>query len=888
MTVASAVEQLLAGTGLVARADQSGAFIVTVAARPVAARDVAVAAPPERKAAEELDKVVIIGSRRTDRTVTDSAAPVDVFTAATLETQPSEDTNEILRNLVPSFNVDRWAVNDGSTFIRPPTMRGLPAGQVLVMVNGKRRHRAAIVHYANGVQGVDMAMIPGVAVERLEVLRDGASAQYGSDAIAGVFNYVLKSRTDGVQLRARYGQYYEGDGQNTQIATNVGLPLGDDGFFDVSAEWAQTEQTSRGAQLPGAYILSTTNPTNYGAIRNPGQIWGNPESESIRTFFNSGIDISDDMRIYAFGNYAESDQEYDFNYRQPINVTGPDKFGNGNSTVYGQAGSIFANLYTQTIPGLRDAYGNPVFDGTGPTYNLRSLYPLGFTPRFFGHINDLSLVSGFSGERDNFTWDISAAFGRNQIEYRLKNTLNPSLGPDTPTDFYLGMLEQRETNFNADFTYELEAGLASPITFAFGGEHRKEAYAIYAGEPASYENGIYGFQTVRRADGTTFRNSAQGIGSNGFQGLSPDNAVDRSRRNYAVYGSAEADIIENLSVGAALRYEKFSDFGDTTNWKVSARYQPLPWLAFRGTANTAFSAPTPGQTYQTNISYSWVGQDPLESAIYPVENVAAKAFGAVPLKPEKAKALSGGVIFMPSEDISLAIDAFRIDIDDRLGLTGFFDINTPARRQILRDVGLANAETLYRLRYFTNAYSTRNEGVDIVASWRADTDVGVFNTTLAANYTQSQVTDTVAHTVLGQPYYVINPTVVGNVTEGSPKWRGYLTENWSHGPFAVMARATFYDGWSVYDVPANGGTRSFHGAVTVDMEMSYRVNEGIQVALGASNLLDKYPDKDINAEGGGQNYFSFTGGLNNGRVYPENSPFGYNGGFVYARLNLDF
>ena len=824
-----------------------------------------------------------------------SPVPIDVLTKEMIEQQPWDDTNDLIRALVPSFQVDRFAVNDGSTFVRSPTMRGLPPDETLVLVNGKRRHRAALVSPTGGYQGVDMAMIPSIAIKKLEVLRDGASAQYGSDAIAAVFNFSLRDNRQGLEIRSRYGQFYAGDGETMQIAGNLGLPLGDRGFINISAEYTDNKQTSRGVTTPGAWVLAQKYPDKYGNIRNPSQIWGNPESHGLRTFFNSGLDVGDDMQVYAFGSYANSHYQSDFNYRQPVPVTGPNMAGQGDSTTYGQAGSVFADLYTKVIPGLYDQYGKPVFDGTGPTSNIRSLYPLGFTPRFFGHIVDASLAAGFRGELGDFTWDASGTYGQNQIEYRLKNSINPSMGLASPTTFYLGMLMERETDFNVDFTYTLNAGLETPIVFGFGGEHRRDAYEIRPGEPASYEADQFGYQRVQRADGTQFWNSAQGIGSNGFQGYTPEAAVNLSRSSWGLYGQVEADVIKGLTLNAAIRHEQFSDFGGTTNWKVAGLYGPASWISVRGAFSTGFRAPTVGQLYQTSITYSWVGQSPLEAAVFPVSNPAAKAFGALPLQPEKSRNLSAGFVLTPLSGLTLSLDYYRIDIRDRLSLTGYLDITNNTlgmtadqKRKILVDLGLPNAQTLARLRYFTNAYATRTTGVDLTGSYRAETGLGRFTTTIAANYNESKVTSVTPIMVLGNPYNVVDPTVVGNTTKGTPKWRFYFSEAWSLGKWAASIRPNYYAGWTVFDVPANGGTRSFPADFTLDLEVSYKVTDWAQVAVGASNVFDNYPAKDLLAEGGGQNYYSFTGGLNNGRVYPENAPYGYNGGFWYARLNFNF
>jgi iron complex outermembrane receptor protein len=847
------------------------------------------------KSNDEADVIVVLGTRRTDRTVANSPVPIDIIPQEAIEDQPWFDMNDVVRALVPSFQVDRFAMNDGSTFVRSPTMRGLPPDETLVLVNGKRRHRAALVSPTGGYQGVDMSMIPSVALKRLEVLRDGASAQYGSDAIAGVFNFQLKDNAEGGELRTQYGQFYEGDGKARQVSGNIGLPLTENGFISISAEWSQNDQTSRGAQTPGAYILAQKYPEQYGDIRNPSQIWGNPASDGVKTFFNAGIDIGSEAKFYAFGSYANVHYDSDFNYRQPIDVTGPDKAGNGNSTLYSQAGSVFATLYTQQIPGLYDQYGQPVFDGAGPTYNIRQLYPLGFTPRFYGHIVDASLASGFKGEHGPFAWDLSANYGQNEIAYSMKNSINPSMGADSPTDFYLGTLMERETDLNADFTYTVDAGLASPLVFGVGAEHRRDAYEITPGDPASYAVGLYGYQRVQNADGTQFWNAAQGIGSNGFMGFPDTAAIDLARQSWGVYGQVEADVIQGLTFDAALRHEDFSDFGGTTNWKVAALYKPVSWISARAAYSTGFRAPTVGQLYQTQITYSWVGQSPVEAAIYPVSHTAAQAFGALPLKPEQSENLSAGLVLTPQRGLTFTLDYYLIDIRDRLSLTGYMDMtnntlgmSAEQKRKILIDLGLPNAQTLARLRYFTNAYATRTEGLDLVGTYRLDTGIGRFTTTLAANYNKSQVTSVTPLMVLGSPYNVVDPTVVGNTTQGTPKWRFYMTEVYENGKFSLTVHPNFFAGWTVFDVPANGGTRSFPGDFTLDISASYQLNDWVQLAIGASNLFDRYPAKDLKAEDGGLNYYTFTGGLNNGRVYPENAPYGYNGGFWYARANFKF
>ncbi|WP_448659983.1 TonB-dependent receptor plug domain-containing protein [Sphingomonas sp. CJ99] len=868
------------------------AWAEPVLADPASDEPIETTEPAAQDVADE--SIIVTGTRRTDRTVTQSAVPIDVFSAQTLETQASGDMNNLLRNLIPSFNVARFAIADGSTFVRPPTLRGLPPDQILVLVNGKRRHRAALVQIgggslAAGAQGADLAQIPTIAIERIEVLRDGAAAQYGSDAIAGVINYGLK-RDAGLEVNSRIGQTFEGDGENYQLAVKYGLPLPEGNYATIAFEYLRSEQTSRGVQRPGAALLAASNPALYGNIRNPVQIWGDPQVEAFRGFINAGFTVTDDIEAYFFGNMGQSDQEGDFNYRQPVSITGPNALGTGTQN-YALAGGIFNTLYTTPIPGLTDARGRPVYSAEGATFNFRSLYPLGFTPRFYGTVKDLSTVGGLRGNLGGLNFDFSASYGENSIDYYMTETLNPSMGPESPTDFYMGRLTQRETNFNADFTYPVDIGLASDLTIAFGAEHRNEAYQISLGDPASYAIGNYGLQTVQRADGTRFVNTAQQLGSNGFPGYGPDSTVNQGRNSYAFYGELEVDPLPGLSVSGAVRHENFDLFGTTTNWKATARYEFSPAIAVRGAASTGFRAPTPGQLFTTNVATAFQGPNPIESAIYPVSSLAAQAAGATPLSPEKSKNYSAGLVLTPLSSLSVTVDYYNIEVDDRIGLTGTILVDNEAKRQILRNANVANAESLGQLRYFTNAFATRTQGVDVVISYTMNTGLGRFATTLAGNYNETEVTraDTIDTGNAFGVLTLINRERRGDIENGIPKFRGNITETFTSGPVAVTGRASYFDSYTSFALPANGGDLKIGSEWTFDLEAAYQLTPWARVAIGAENIFNNYPDRNYRATGlANQNWYVATGGTISGSVYPDDSPIGINGGFYYARLNLDF
>ncbi|WP_447763569.1 TonB-dependent receptor plug domain-containing protein [Sphingopyxis panaciterrae] len=869
-----------------------------VMAQPAIAQSVDSAAPTtaaaeDKAAADDLagDTIIVTGTRRTDRTVAQSSVPIDVFSAADITTQASGDMNTIMRTLVPSFNVARFAASDSSTFVRAPTLRGLPPDQILVLVNGKRMHRAAIVHLAGGgalaagAQGPDISQIPGIALERVEVLRDGAAAQYGSDAIAGVINFTLKRRPDGLEASARYGQYYEGDGENLLLAANVGLPIGPRGFINISGEYADSEQTLRGGVRPSAAALAAARPDVAPLIPNPPMIVGDPRFVGGRIVVNSGIEVGDSGEFYLFGNYGASRQATDFNYRQPLSAVGPNRFGTGTEN-FSRAAQFFT-IFLDQVP------GSNLYDVNGRTFNFISRFPGGFTPRFRGRLEDYSAVAGYKGETGfGLNYDLSASRGQNKIKFYLDNTVNPSMGPDSPSNFYVGSLTQRETNFNADFSYDFDLGLASPLTFAFGAEHRVERYIIGAGEPASYMVGPY---SVQRLNGenpdpeVAGALATQQVGSNGFPGFGPSSAVNQGRKSYAFYADAEGDILPGLSLGAALRYEHFADFGSTTNYKATARYAFSDAVAVRGAISTGFRAPTPGQLFTTNVATNFVGSTLLETGTFPATTPAAQFFGAIPLKPEKSKNYSAGFVFTPARNLNVTLDFYQIDVRDRIGLSANFDITTQAQRDELQRLGVENFATLGRVRYFTNAFATRTRGIDLVASHRAETGWGSFGTVLSVNYNATKVTSRKALLVNGTPTLVIDDIRKGNIEDLKPKWRAALTENWSSGPFDIIARANYFGPYTSWDLPANGGNLKLGSEFTFDLEVGYDLNKNIRLAVGAENILDNYPDRNIRSLGlPNQNLYVATDTTINAARWVDDSPFGNNGGFWYVRAGVKF
>ena len=823
-------------------------------------------------AAETADTIIVTGTRRTDRTVTESAVPVDVFTAQDLRVQASSDLKTVLKNLVPSFNQQRNALGDGSAFVRPPTLRGLPADQVLVLVNGKRMHRSALVQVVGGSlnrgsQGPDLSQIPTAALGRVEVLRDGAAALYGSDAIAGVINLGLK-KDEGFELNARYGQTYVGDGEDIQISGSAGFKLGE-GFLNITGEFIDQQIWSRSVQRPDALVLESLGFD----LPQPVVRYGQPKNRAYRLVWNAGIPVGDAGEVYVFGNYGYSDTLNDFNYRRPIAVTTTDIPGRPGS---GSFGKSIATTYLDRLP-------NGNWNANGRTFEASQFFPNGFTPQFASTNEDLSTVFGFKNETSaGFTYDVSASYGRNRIAYNMSNTLNPSLGPDSPTDFYLGRLEQREFNLNLDMAKPVEIGFASPLNIAGGLEFRRESYAVGIGEAASWTIGQYASQTVQRTDGTTFL-STKPIGSNGFPGYGPGSVVDAGRNSYSAYVDLETDIVESFTLGVAGRFDHFSDFGSTVNGKIAARWAIMDALAIRGNASTGFRAPTPGQSNTANVQTTFLAGNPLPVAQATVtpDSITGGYYGAEPLQPEKSVSFSGGIVLTPGSGFNLTADYYNITVRDRLGITGNFTV-TAADRTALAALGVANASDLGIVTYFTNGFKTRTQGVDVVLSHNADTGIGKFASSLAVSYNKTKVLERkTIRSPSGAIIPVIDDVRLREIEGLLPQWRAVLGTNWTSGMFDITARGNFYDKFLSAGAPP-GGDKEFGAEFSMDLEVGITFAEKFRVAAGVENLFDNYPDRET------RSIYPTSNSPSNGSIYPDGSPLGYMGGFWYVRGSARF
>ena len=840
-------------------------------------------------ATSTIEEVVVTGARGKPRTVSDSPVPIDVFNSEAINAVSYTDTNNILQTLVPSYNVSRQPISDGATFIRPAQLRGMPTDKTLVLVNSKRRHRAALVSIGgSGTQGPDVATIPAAALKSVEVLRDGAAAQYGSDAIAGVINFILKDNSEGGSIALNSGEFFEGDGFSTTLTGNVGLALGDAGFVSISGEYAKSDFTSRSEQYceswfcldksnpvynpAAAYTAYTEDPAFQAGVSraslasNVVNPWGAPNTKATRLFVNAGYELSDSMALYSFANYSASEADGGFFYRYPNNGT---------------------------IQDLREPDGS--------IYNPLEKFPGGFTPRFEGKVTDYSLVAGVKGEiSDNFFYDVSGRFGSNEVAYTLNNTINPSMGPASPTSFKPGDLINEETQLQADFLKEIEAGLESPVALAFGLSYMDESYEVVGGELDSYVAGAYSLPdpwNFCNADGTSSAAGllaigngsslncadssdpvyrAVGVGSNGFPGFSPAFSDKYSRDSYSVYADASADISADLFLQGAIRYEDYSDFASEVVGKVAGRYTINDTFGIRASLGTGFRAPTPGQQGTTNVSTRLPNGLPVATGLFPPGSAVAKALGATPLKPETSTNYTIG--FTADFDrISMTLDFYRIDVADRFYSISTLNVSTDPTSGsaytnflALDNAGVAGANSIGGVFYFTNAFDTTTQGMDFVVTtpfeWGNDM---VTDLSASLNYNTSQFDS--------DPSVYLNAEDRYDFENDVPKWRGVVTAAQVFGDLGILARLNYYGESSNSNnngAPLN--IQTFDSIIFVDLEGSYTFNDNISLSVGGRNIFDTYPEKDEISD------------FCCGRLYSSGSVVDWQGGYYYMRLSADF
>ncbi|MEZ0469316.1 TonB-dependent receptor plug domain-containing protein [Luteimonas salinilitoris] len=770
--------------------------------------------PAPRDRATTLDTLIVTGTRVADRTVAESASPIDIISPETLESTGTVELATALSRALPSLNFPRPAITDGTDAVRPAQLRGLAPDQVLVLVNGKRRHTTALINL-NGSQGrgsspVDLNAIPIAAIERVEVLRDGASAQYGSDAIAGVINIVLKGSDAGGSIAARYGQYSAGDGEQYQVSGDGGIALGEAGFLHLAAQAGHQDQTDRARPFQGTPTASSP---PLGAVV---QRYGDPEVDSRAVSYNAEISPAEGVVFYSFGTYSK-----------------------------------------------RDALSNGFFRPAGDNRNIPEIYPDGFLPNIRNIADDRAGVIGLRGTTAGGTGiDISFNHGINHLTFDVENSLNRTLGPTSPTNFHAGALEVSQNVLNLDFNKILDVGLEYPVAVAWGAEWRGEKFNQSPGEPASYADA-----NLILPDGSRAPPGAQV-----FPGFQPSNAGQHDRHSYSFYLDAEADLGDRFSAGLAARYENYSDFGSTTSGKLSARYAISDAVALRGTVSTGFRAPSLQQQHFQSTSTNFIGGVPFEVRTFAVDDPVAVALGAEPLKAEESTNVSLGLVLQPVDALYVTIDAYQIDIDDRIILSE--NLVGDAVRDFLErpEIGIFGVNGG---RYFTNAIDTRTRGVDLIGTYRWALGAGNLDFTAGFNYN-----DTDIRRIAPNPPELetgdldlerIGRVEQGRVTVGAPSDKLFLSGVWNSGSWTLSAAATRYGEFEVLNGdPARDQT--FGAEWTLDVSAAYAIG-GWDFTVGADNVFDAYPDEVI-----------FVNSNSGQLPYSAASPFGFNGAFAYGRI----
>ncbi|HEX7112079.1 MAG TPA: TonB-dependent receptor [Mizugakiibacter sp.] len=766
-------------------------------------------APPEpaksakEQQAQSLQAVVVTGTRTSTRTVAESLAPIDLLPAKALQQSGSSELSTVLSRILPSFNFPRPSVTDGTDTVKPAQLRGLSPDETLVLVDGKRWHGSALVN-VNGSQGrgsspVDLNAIPIYALQRVEVLRDGASAQYGSDAIAGVVNLVLKKGPGAGHVDSRVGEFKKHDGKLFQIGADDGFELGRGGWLRIAAEYDHQDFTNRAGpdtRFPGEPTFGTQ------TFR-----FGDPQLRNRMVFLNSELPLSDNVTFYWLGDFSKRNAE--------------------------TAGFFRHQTDSRNIP---------------------SIYPDGFTPLFENVSKDKALVAGLKGTAAGWNWDVSANYGSNRFDYNTANTLNVDLGPTSPTSFYDGTLYRAQRLVNADFSREFDfAGLQHPVNVAWGLESRHEVFTIYAGEPGSYF----------------------GSGSQVFPGYRPTDAGSHSRNSYAAYVDFEANLTDKLAAGLAARHEHYDDFGNADSGKLSLRYDFTDRFALRGTVSNGFRAPSLSQEFYQSTATVFIGGVPFDVRTFAVTDPVAVALGAEPLKPEKSRNYSIGMVAQPVDGLYFTLDAYQIDIDDRIILSE--NLTGSAVAAFLAANGFPNANGG---RYFTNAADTRTRGVDLVGSYLLDLSrYGTLNLTLGYNHNKNEIRSIAPNppqlSANGLALQRIGRVEQGRITEGTPRDKLSLGGDWTIDRYEFHADATRYGSFSVLN--SNPTLDQTFGAAWV-LDVSASAHFGHWTfSVGSDNVTNRYPDRVL-----------FANSLNGILPYPQDAPFGFNGAFYYAKAAFDW
>ena len=853
---------------------------LAIVAVPAAAQEVAdeTTASMEGEAPPQ-EQIVVIGTRRTDRSIADSPVPVDVIGSEALTNSGYTETNKVLNQLVPSFNFPQPSITDGTDALRPATLRGLAPDQTLVLVNGKRRHTSALLNLngsvGRGSAAVDLNTIPPLAIERIEVLRDGASSQYGSDAIAGVINVQLR-RVEGGRAQITYGQYrtdmdgvlqqggpqldasgaplldpaagtggiylltdtgetrHRNDGETLTLAANIGLPVGPDGYLNFTGQFQDRNPTNRAAADPRQQyplVNGSIDPRELTFDRYSHR-YGDAAITDFSLFMNGGYELTPEAELYTFASFGKRDAES-------------------------------AGFYRRALDGRNRNF-------SASTTSFVPYYEDGFLPLIVSEITDFAFAGGVRGEFGGFNYDLSSVHGENSFHFFVENSFNTSFGDASLRRFDAGELTFGQTTFNLDLQRLFDLGFGDGLSVAFGAEYREERFQIDAGDPQSYQAGPFAAAPFNAP-----------AGSQVFPGFRPANEVDADRNAKAVYAELETTLFDRLTLQAAGRYENFSDFGDTVNGKLAARFEPFDGIAVRGSISTGFKAPSLHQQFYATTSTNNVNGTLVEIGTFPVSSPVAVALGSQPLQPEESTNISAGITFSLVPGLNVTADYYRIDIDDRIVITE--NLQGAAVVGLLRGAGFNNITSA---RFFINGINTRTEGFEIVGTYRMP-DFGVGNLSLTAGYSDNKtdIQDTaVLPSLPGLTLFGRQESL--RLTRGQPRTKLNLGLDWDYGIFGLTARGNRFG-----EVLIPGSTEATDQTLSkqwvADLEVRARPVDRLELAVGANNIFDSYPDRVLFGQPGGPGTPSF-GTTGYFLPYSSFSPSGFNGRFLYARIGVDF
>lgn len=812
---------------------------------PLAISAVVCQAQEQASDEELMEEVVTIGTRYAKgRTVTELPVAVDVMSAEDMRNTGQTEVGRMLQTTTPSFNFSSSSISDGTDALRPATLRGLGPDQTLVLINGKRRHNSALMHVntsvGRGTAGVDMNAIPASAIKRIEVLRDGATAQYGSDAIAGVINVVLKDDDDYGVASASYGETKESDGETEVFSINKGFEVAGTGFLNLTYEYRDRGRTSRAGDEGSQIYLSqddgSFDPREFTFDRGIFRI-GDADSTQNTFIANLGVPVNDGQ-IYSFLTYSRRENTSGGFLRRPT-----------------------------------DELRNPII----PETDIQQ-YPDGFLPLINTDIDDYSLALGYEFEVDGWNTDISVQRGRNIFKFNISNSLNASHVEAfgfSPTSADAGELHTELTTYNVDTQNQF-----GELTLSFGAEYKEDKYEIKAGDPLSYED----FDPVGTAE----------AGIQVFPGFQPQNEVDEDRDAKALYADAEYNISDTWMVGAALRYEDYSDFGDTTNGKLSTRIELTDWIALRASASTGFRAPSMQQLFFNNVSTQFDSEgNPQEVRTFPNADPVVKALGIPELTEEESDGYAIGFILTPMDNLSITFDYYSIEIEDRIVISGKLNKNDFPGTIIDTALGTDVEEA----QFFLNAADTETEGFDLIVTYDMQMGDALLKLSSAINVTETDIESLVPPSSLatvpdiGEALFPEQDQSI--IEEWQPEDRINLTANYSHNGFSAVVSFNRYGEYSVTD----GERQTFDAKWLADLQFNFDLGDGLHLKFGGNNIFDETPEKNTV----GQSRSSPDGGLVDpvtGRVAADSAgvfkfsrrsaPFGFNGAYYYGGISYEF